>query len=197
VTAHPSPAEKEFLDAVGLWRLTPGSFARDVIDTATECLVDGSDTATLRELAGASPWESRLVLEPLVLQTVEELGLSEELDPDVELSALLVLARRLASGRTAPRDLASWAHRNIGHDGDSRCQPFVELDDMYDEAEAVGSDVTEVDDLVRREADALLSGAPSPGLSESWPLLPPAMPRRSVVRRPRWSTRGGGEAPEG
>ena len=92
-------AEGEFLDVVRLWRLAPGAYTREVIHAATECLVAGLDTEGLRELAGASPRDSRFVLDPLIVKTIEELGLSDALEPDVQLSAMRVLARRLTFGR--------------------------------------------------------------------------------------------------
>jgi hypothetical protein len=39
---------------------------------------------------------------------------------------------RLLDGDIAPRRLAAWAHRMIGHEGASPLQPLVELDDAYD-----------------------------------------------------------------
>jgi len=69
--------------------------------------------------------------------------------------------RRLDSGRITPRELAAWAHEHIG-DGSVECQPFVNFDDMYDEAEYVGFAEAELDAIVRQEARALLAGAASP-----------------------------------
>ena len=98
MTAPANHAGDEFLDVVRLWRLAPGTYVGEVIDAATECLIAGLDTEALRELAGASPRESLFVLEPLILDTVERLGLSDALEPDLQLSALLALARRVAAG---------------------------------------------------------------------------------------------------
>lgn len=167
-------AEEELLDVVRLWRLAPGTHVAEVIDAATQCLVAGSDSESLRELAGASVRDSRFLMDPLVLRTVDELGLGGALESDLQLSAMSAMARRLRSGRVSPRQLSSWAHTHIGHEGAIECQPFVTFDDMYDEAEYVGFAESELDEMVSMEVDALLSGNDSPGLSLTWPHLPTA-----------------------
>lgn len=182
-------AEDELLDVVRLWRLAPGTHVAEVIEAATQCLVAGSDSESLRELAGASVRDSRFVLDPLVLRTVDELGLSGELESEVQLSAMFAMARRLRSGRVLPRQLASWAHTHIGHEGDAECQPFVTFDDMYDEAEYVGFAESELDEMVSTEVDALLAGNESPGLSLTWPHLPIVEHRGSDDRRVGWLRR--------
>jgi hypothetical protein len=184
-------AEGELLDAVLLWRAVPGTHAGEVIDAACECLVAGSDTEALRELAGASLRDSSFVLDPLILRTLDELGLSDALEVDLQRSAMLVLARRLATGRITPRQLASWAHAHIGHEGSAECQPFVNFDDMYDEAECVGLHQADLDHMVREEADAYLSGAESPGLSLGWPAPPEVEPGPSDQRPRGWWRRLG------
>ncbi|MBD5784832.1 hypothetical protein IF650_01445 [Cellulosimicrobium terreum] len=135
----------------------PGTYAREVNGAATECLVSGSDTEALREPAGASPRDSRFLLDPLGLTTVEDLGVSDALEPDLQLSAVLVHARRLKAARVAPRELAAWAHSRIGHDGSVECQPFVHLDDMYGDAGYLGYEEAELDTMVRQEVEALLT----------------------------------------
>ena len=41
------------------------------------------------------------------------------------------MARRFAKGELSARELCRWAHRVIGHDGDTDCQVFVVLDDTH------------------------------------------------------------------
>lgn len=156
-TEGANPAEAEFLDVVRLWRVVPGTYIGEVIDAATQCLVAGSDTEALRELAGSSPRESRFVVDPLVHSTVEQLKLSAALDPDLERSAMLALARRLTRGRIPARELAAWALQYVGHQGSVECQPFVNFDDMYDVADYAGHDESALDAMVRQEAAAWLA----------------------------------------
>lgn len=186
-----SAAEDELLDAVQLWWIAPGAYAGEVIDAATECLVAGLDTEALRELAGASVRDSRLLLDPLILKTIDELTLNESLGTDSQLSAMLVQARRLGVGRITPRQLVSWAHKHIGHEGSDECQRFVNFYYTYDEAEYVGLREAEVDDMVRQEADALLSGDSSPGLSPQLPLLPDVEVGRTDEHHRGWLRRLG------
>jgi hypothetical protein len=60
-------------DAVALWRVC-AALAPDVIDAAVECLIADVDSPALRELAGESPRESRDILDPLIDQALDELG---------------------------------------------------------------------------------------------------------------------------
>lgn len=190
-----SAARDELLDAVRLWRVAPGTHAADVIDAATEGLVVGLDSALLRELAGASPQDSHFVFEPMVVTTMEELDLAKLLEPDLEVAAMSAMARRLSQGRATPRELASWAHHSIGYTGSARCRPFVDAFYLYEEAEYDGLDTSGVDVLVRKDADALLSGDDFPALSVEWPPIPrgssggSARRRSRILRRPRWSRR--------
>lgn len=163
----PSEATSKLADAVSIWRVSPGA-VNDVIDSATDCLVAGVDSPTLRELAGASPHESRFVLAPMVEDTLAELGLTDVLTVSIQRAALSVMVRRFGAGEVSARDLARWAHSHIGHDGDAGCQPFVDLDDMYDTAEygPIGED--ELDRWAVEEADAFLEGRQSPRVTRAW-----------------------------
>lgn len=161
-------ARQEFRDAVCLWRVSPSGAAAVVIEAATECLVAGEDTPTLRELAGASPRESAFVLEPLITDTVNELGMADLLGADVQVEALRAMLRRLLAGKITARNLASWAHREIGHEGAPSCQPFVVLDDDYDDAEAFGHDEQDIDRWAHVAAEAFLAGEPLPESPTLW-----------------------------
>ena len=60
-------------DAVALWRVGAAP-ASGVVDAAVDCLVADVDSPALRELAGESPRGSRFILDPLIDQALDELG---------------------------------------------------------------------------------------------------------------------------
>jgi hypothetical protein len=62
----------------------------------------------------------------------------------------------------AARDFAAWAHSTIGHEGASRLQPIVELDDAYDMSDYTGGILDDIEAAARREAKSLLAGEPLP-----------------------------------
>ena len=172
-------------DAVAIWRLQPGS-VKDVIDAAVDCLVADVDTPSLRVLAGADPRDSRWVLEPLIEDTVRELGLPELLSVSPQRAALTVMLRRFKANEVSGRELAGWAHTHVGHDGDADCQPFVDLDDAYDVADYTGQSLSELDRWTHDEADAFLAGRPSPRRRDTWTWDKP----RAVIVGPRkWRRR--------
>ena len=179
-----------FEDAIGLWRLDPGSATADVIDAATACLVDGFDTPALRELAGASPRESHFVLDPLIIDTVNELGKSELLDLDIQHAALGAMLRKMVNGRATPREVASWAYSHIGYDGGQECDPIVNMDNFYDDVEYLGYQEHELDEWMRQEAEAFLAGRPSPGPPPAWQHSPAPIESRTLVTRIRNWLRG-------
>ncbi|HEY3545991.1 MAG TPA: hypothetical protein VGK17_07845, partial [Propionicimonas sp.] len=164
-----SAAVQSFVDAVSIWRLTDGAVG-DIIDAATDCLVEGIGTPSLSILAGESARESRFVLEPMIEDAVRELGRGELLDADAQRAALGAMLRRFRAGTISARDLARWAHRHIGHDGEPDCQIFVELDDIWDEADCFDASDADLNAWMAREADAFWAGRPSPGWPDSWRL---------------------------
>lgn len=181
-------ARQALADAVVLWRLQAADGADELIDAATQALVDGVDSPTLRQLAGALPRESWFGLYPLVEGTAEELGMPELLEAPPERVALAVMVRRFTRGALSARDLASWAHAHFGHEGDPACEPFVVLDDMYDVAQYTGDSLEDLDARVADEAATFLAGRPSPGRAD-WYTTPvvreeaeSAGARRSALR---------------
>lgn len=178
-------ATHAFLDAVSIWRLTDGA-VDEVIDGATECLVEGVDSPTLRVLAGESPRESRFVLGPMIEDTLRELGLDDLLAANRQRAALSAMLRRFKAGSVSGRDLAKWAHTHIGHEGVPDCQAFVDLDDMWDGADYAGFSVAELEDWTAQEADAFLAGRPSPGSADVW-----RSPTADSSPQPRSRRRGG------
>lgn len=151
----------QLVDAVSLWRVSP-RHAGEVIDAATSCLVVGLDTPALRELAGESPADSSYVVEELIRRCLEELAMSDVLERDLELAAATAMIRRFLAGSVSARELASWAHQVIGHDGASSLQPFVMLDDEYDLLGVDGTTEADLDAFAHADAVAFLDGRPSP-----------------------------------
>jgi hypothetical protein len=160
-------------DAVSLWRLIPGTIAH-VIDAAVRCLVADVDSPTLRELAGASPQDSQFVLEPLIEDTLQELGMQEVLAVNAQRAALTAALRRFKRNEVSASELVRWAHTYIGHDGDAQCQVFVDLDDMYDTVDYSDYDTDDLDRWTTEEADAFLEARPSPGHTKVWRMPPVA-----------------------
>ena len=161
-------ALRGFRDAISLWRLAGGVRLQDVIDAAIGCLVTDLDGEALRMLAGASARDSIFELEPLILKAVAELEVGDVLEGPPQLGALVVMARRHLEGNVSARDLASWAHTHIRHDGPLECEPLVVLDDMYDTVEYSIYNEEELDRWTTAEASALVHGLPSPGVIGVW-----------------------------
>jgi hypothetical protein len=181
-----TPPTMGLVDAVFIWRLRAGDVDQ-VIDAATECLVAGVDSPMLRELAGASPRESQHVLAPMIEETLVELEMSSVLTTSPQRGALTAMLRRFQDDEITARELARWAHTNIGHDGDPDCQAFVDLDDMYDTADYAGRDFAELDRLIAEEAVAFLDGRPSPGRTNVW--RNPQEPTAVIGGPKRWRRR--------
>ena len=67
------------------------------------------------------------------------------------------LARDEATGL-----VVRWAHTNIGHGRDARCEVFVDLDDMYGTVDYSDYSTEDLDRWTAEEADAYLDARPSP-----------------------------------
>ena len=79
------------------------------------------------------------------------------------------MLHRLQDGAVTERELARWAHTHIGHDGDARCQVFVDFDDMYDISESgISYPLQDLDHWVQEEADAFLQDLPPVGRTRIW-----------------------------
>ncbi|MBQ1030318.1 hypothetical protein ACX27O_26975 [Micromonospora sp. SD19] len=68
-------AEQRLYDAVAQWNVETGYGLADLIHSACQALVDGLDSPTLRELAGASVNDSSWDIRDLVGKSFEELGI--------------------------------------------------------------------------------------------------------------------------
>ena len=184
-------ARSALCDAAAVWRVAPSWGIQDVIDAAVQALIADLDTPGLRELAGANAHESFFALDPLVTRTLEELGCPTTDDDGDTVAALRALCHRVVSASLVPRDLADFAHRHVGHEGARSWQPFVTLDDLYDDAGYLGYTSEQCDQWVLDEALVFLAGEPSTFLAEArW-----APPRqvREPSKRPFWKRAFGRE----
>jgi hypothetical protein len=164
-------AKDRLLDAVTLWDVRSTLGAHDMVQTAADALAAGVDSPALRELAGLSADESYWTLRPLIEATLDELAIDypERGGDAIQIAAARVMSARLLAGGLSARHFATWAHRTIGHEGASRLQPIVELDDAYDDGEYAGDTGRGLDDAVRREAASLLAEAPPSGRASTSP----------------------------
>jgi hypothetical protein len=154
-------------DAVALWRVGAAP-ASDVVDAAVDCLVADVDSPALRELAGESPRESRFILDPLIDQALDELGVDRVSVTDPERAVLTAVLKRYKRGELTAAAAARWAHRHIGHSGDGVCQIFVIFDDIYDTVDHASYTVADLDEWMAEESDAFLAGRASPGRTRIW-----------------------------
>jgi hypothetical protein len=72
-----APAERRLYDAVARWGPDTGYGMSDMIDAACQALIDGLDSPTLRELAGASPRDSSRDVRELASRTLDELRIPQ------------------------------------------------------------------------------------------------------------------------
>ena len=154
-------------DAVALWRVGAAP-ASGVVDAAVDCLVADVDSPALRELAGESPRESRFILDPLIDQALDELGVDRLVVANPQRAALAAVLKRYKRGELTAAAAAQWAHRNIGHQGDAACQIFVDFDDMYDTVNYASYTMADLDEWMAEESDAFLAGRASPGRTRIW-----------------------------
>jgi len=160
-------ATARFSDAVALWRVGAAP-ASDVIDAAVDCLVADVDSPALRELAGESPRESRFILDPLIDQVLDELGVDRVIVANPQRAALTAVLKRYKRGELTAAAAAQWAHRYIGHQGAAAFQIFVDFDDMYDTVNYGSYTVADLDGWMAEETDAFLAGRASPGRTRIW-----------------------------
>ena len=65
--------------------------------------------------------------------------------------------RRWVNGELSDRELSSWAHAHIGHEGAKELQDLVVADDLLDELEYTDATEASVRDDLDRIATAILS----------------------------------------
>ena len=154
-------------DAVALWRVGAAP-ASDVVDAAADCIVADVDSPALRELAGESLRESRFILDPLVDEALDELGVDRVIVASPQRAALTAVLKRYKRGELTAAAAAQWAHRYIGHTGDAACQIFVDFGDMHDTVNYASYTVADLDEWMAEESDAFLVGRASPGRTCMW-----------------------------
>jgi len=106
---------------------------------------------------------------------------------NAQRGALAAVLHRFKRNEISARELARWAHTNIGHDGDAKYQVFVDLDDMYDTVGYADYDTEDLDHWTAEEADAFLKGGPSPGRTTVW--RTPPSPTAVICGPRRWRRR--------
>jgi hypothetical protein len=121
-----------------LWRSTPHDSVGQLSDAAADLLVLGYDTPALRELAGLSQGDSFYEVEPALAAALDELGIRDLLSASADRAGLEARLDLFLEGDLRLRDLSTWAHKVIGHQGEDDLQPFVALDDIYDDWENSG-----------------------------------------------------------
>jgi hypothetical protein len=124
----------ELFVARALW-LVRNDAASTAIDAATRALVEGMDSAPLRELAGASPDINVFELGALIDSALTSAGvpIGEFTDDDALQLAMRHYATCVLRGEMQAREIAGWAHSRIGHEGPAWAQDLVDLDDRYDD----------------------------------------------------------------
>ena len=181
--------------AVALWEVRTTFGPGEVIAAATDALVAGVDSPTLRELAGASARDDYWTLRPMVEGAFEELSipLPAPGTDEIQIAATRVMAKRVINGGLNPFEFARWAHATIGHEGAPQLQPLVDLDDAWDVTEYTGDTPSDLDEAARSMALNLLAGEPlkrpsSVGLRRSAPTQTSDETQngvRSLIRRLR------------
>ena len=116
---------------------------REVVDAAAELLSADIHGPAVTELASLviTPLTSGFEVDALVASAREELGMPV-LDSDrAAIRAAQAQVRRWQGGELTDRQLASWAHDAIGHDGPAVLHELVVVDDMRDESIHVNLEV--------------------------------------------------------
>jgi hypothetical protein len=129
-----------------------------IVDAATNALVAGLDSQSLRVLAGTLPAAAAVEVPELLPRAMRELGLPffARGGTDGQLPAARALARELTAGAVSARALVARMHRVFGHDTHALIEPLVILDDVYDILEYTGQDEADVERQVLEAAERLL-----------------------------------------
>jgi hypothetical protein len=129
----------------------------DLIEAAVQAIVDGLDSPSLAELAGRYPADAALELLEASDAVVRELGLFVPPTDQVEAVKVRRKVEALIDGVITARELAFWAHSEVGHEGMAAAQAFVDADDEYDTIEYSKLTVADLDAQVRDQARAYLA----------------------------------------
>lgn len=187
-TRRASVARTRLSTPVGLWRSAPQHRVADLSDAATDLLVLGYDTPALRELAGLSADGLFYDVEPVLAAALDQLGVPDLLHGSADRAGLEARLDLFLDGEMSLRELSSWAHQTIGHEGEADLQPFVLLDDIYDDWEYSGHDLSYLEVVARKAARDFLAGHPVSRLD--W-LAPPAraVDDNAPPSKPSWRDR--------
>lgn len=122
------------------------------------------------------------------MRALNQLEVNGLLDGSAERAGLAASLEQFLDGELSLRELSTWAHQTIGHEGEDDLQPFVVLDDIYDDWEYSGQDLAYLDSVTRKAARDFLAGRPVARLDG---LEPPAQAaaQSATVRRPSWRDR--------
>lgn len=156
-------------DAGALW-LSGHGRQRAFVEAACDLLYEGHDGDGIARLAG-HPFDDEAdthTVEEDLRAALRDLrtGLPGRETEELLLLSLKAMCRRHLRGEVNERELASWAHRVVGHTGPGIAQPLVEADDAYDliedgfapvfdGMEAEGFTLADVDERVRNTAITL------------------------------------------
>ncbi|MDO3704037.1 hypothetical protein Q3W71_20430 [Micromonospora sp. C28SCA-DRY-2] len=135
--------------------------AAEVVRVACDVLVAGLEGDGLCMLAGVAYRNADDDVPQVLKAALGELGLDYHApgSQEAKAAAVRVLAGRVMAGLMAPRDLAFWAHRTIGHDQLPLAERLVELDDVYDCIEYSDQTAAEVDADVVAEARRIIESS--------------------------------------
>lgn len=173
---------------VGLWRSTPHESVGYLSDAAADLLLLGYDTPALRELAGLSPGDSFYDVEPALTSALDELKIGDLLNTSADRAGLEARLALFLDSELTLRELSAWAHQVIGHEGEDDPQPFVVLDDIYDDWEYSGQDLPYLDLVARKAARDFLAGRPVTRLDWLEPSARGAN-QSTAARQSRWLDR--------
>jgi hypothetical protein len=159
-------ARRAFGDLLAMYDLRSAD-GRDLVAAATELLVADIDGPAVIELASevVTPLTSPFEIDALVSSARDELGMPA-LDPKgTGGRAASGQLRRWRSGLLTDREIAHWAHKAIGHDGNAPLQDLVVLDDMFDELEWIDATPESIHAELEAIATAYLA-SPDPWAAE-------------------------------
>ena len=133
--------------------------SNSMVSAATDLLAHGMDGDRLIALASkvVTPLTSPFEMDALIGAAREELSMGQ-LDPEATaIRAAQTQARRWLRGDLTDRQLASWAHRAIRHEGPAVLQGLVVTDDMFDEIEFIGATPESIHEDLKQIAVQLLA----------------------------------------
>lgn len=133
-------ARRAFGDVLAMYDLRSID-GRRVVAAASGLLVADLDGPAATDLASmvVTPLTSPFQIDALVALARDELGMPV-LDGDrTAIRAAQAQLRRWRGGELTDRQLATWAHTAVGHDGPAVLQDLVVADDVLDELEYVAA----------------------------------------------------------